>query len=210
MQPSSKTGLEYIEQAKRQRSGSKKVRSNEGDFSLRCCGDFLEAIYSPPFPLLLFLLGFFPSNGSSKRTIRVVSSRRCLKVFRPPPARKEWGNRDCSCQSSRMGRWRGEKERETLRLLERPPVSEFCHRIFPIHTEMYHPMHTLFDFVCRGRKWNANGTGTASISYRIRGAKSERGERGWLRSESPSPQWKFLGVKTDRGGRRVIQWVEPE
>ena len=57
-----------------------------------------------------------PSNGSSKRTIRVVSSRRCLKVFRLPLAWKEWGNRDCSCQSSGMGGWRG--KRETLRLLQ--------------------------------------------------------------------------------------------
>ena len=46
----------------------------------------------------------------SKRTIRVVSSRRCLKVFRPPLAWKEWGNRDCSCQSSGMEGREGERE----------------------------------------------------------------------------------------------------
>ena len=69
------------------------------------------------------------SNGCSKRTIRVVSSRRCLAAQASVlAALLEWGNRDCSCHGP--GR-EGERERERKWVTLSLPKPKFFKGIFP-------------------------------------------------------------------------------
>ena len=114
---------EYIEQSKRQRSGSKKVRRDGGDLSLslRCCGDFLEAIYSPPSSSAPHLTALPKEPLGLCRLVVVSKCSGCRSLGKNGvieiAAAKVRGWED--------GRGETEAQRETLRLLERPPVLEF-------------------------------------------------------------------------------------
>ena len=119
---------EYIEQSKRQRSGSKKVRRDGGDLSLslRCCGDFLEAIYSPPSSSAPHLTALPKEPLGLCRLVVVSKCSGCRSLGK---------NGVIEIAAAKVRGWEDGGERGRHLDYYRPPVSEFCHRIFPIHTE---------------------------------------------------------------------------